>query len=598
MSRKIRQDNPGNAVLFPVAFILAAVPLMVYLKEITLSAIETESWGGDKTYSDFFNYFKSQWLIIITVLAILFFLGNQITKGFKIDKKFIYIPTGIYALLIILSTIFSKYKEVALDGFIARYEGMYILLCYIALMFIVINLVKSEKQMQFLLKALLISALIIGLIGAFQLIGLDLFRTNFGKRLILPQEYHDSLDAVDFRFEKSYIYSTLANPNYVGSYMVMLIPIAFTAFIFVKKIWVKAGFASLTLILIANLLGSRSRAGLIGAGVAVIFGLILLRKFILKRKLLFFGAVGVAIALFIGINAALNGMLINRIVSELNIMFSGEVQFFDLKDITFSDNKVSIVSGTETLNITKNENGLKFLNTQGADLNIDIKDIGNAKTITFKDEDYMGYFLVIQGRKITVYQKLVELEFSILDDGFSLIGIGNKEVKQIEKPESIGFVGKERLGSARGYIWSRSLPLLKKTLFLGFGPDTFTINFPQEDYIGKIRAYGTPKMIVDKPHNMYLQMAMNTGVLSLIAFLVVCGAYIIECFKLYLKKLDDSFICLAGTGIFLGICGYLVAAVFNDSMVAIAPVFWVLLGLGFVCNKWVTAQQLKVGTEK
>ena len=89
---------------------------------------------------------------------------------------------------------------------------------------------------------------------------------------------------------------------------------------------------------------------------------------------------------------------------------------------------------------------------------------------------------------------------------------------------------------------------------------------------------------------MYLQIALNTGILSLIAFLTICGAYIIDSIRLYFKNLDNSFVCLTGTGIFLGICGYLAAAVFNDSMVAIASVFWILLGLGFVCNGLVKNQ--------
>ncbi|HHX61128.1 MAG TPA: hypothetical protein GX707_10515 [Epulopiscium sp.] len=33
-------------------------------------------------------------------------------------------------------------------------------------------------------------------------------------------------------------------------------------------------------------------------------------------------------------------------------------------------------------------------------------------------------------------------------------------------------------------------------------------------------------------------------------------------------------------GIFAAICGYLIAGLFNDSVVSVAPVFWILWGLG------------------
>jgi F0F1-type ATP synthase assembly protein I len=50
----------------------------------------------------------------------------------------------------------------------------------------------------------------------------------------------------------------------------------------------------------------------------------------------------------------------------------------------------------------------------------------------------------------------------------------------------------------------------------------------------------------------------------------------------------------AGAAIFLAICGYLVTNFFNDSVVGIAPIFWVLLGLGFICNKMVRKQNASV----
>lgn len=584
MSRKIKQESYSNSVLLPIAFILFVIPMIVYMKVVKVKPVESANWNGDDLYPDFFNYCKSQWFIIAAILAAVIFIGYMMVKSLKIEKRFVYIPLGAYAVSIIFSTIFSEYRDVALSGFVARYEGMYILLCYLAVLIIVMNLVRSEKQVQFLINALLISALIIGIIGLFQFLELDLFRSNFGKRLILPKAYHSNLDGIDFRFEKSYIYATLANPNYVGSYMVMLIPIAITAFIYVKKIWLKAGMAALTLVFIANLLGSRSRAGLVGAVAAVIFGIILLRKYIFKKKLVSLGIIAAAAAVFVVINLSLNGLLTKRIVSEFKTIFSDNVQFYDLKDITFSDNKLSVAGSTETLNITKDGNAISFFDTDGNALNVDQKTNNEVTTVTFKDEKYKNYSIKIDKNILVITQKAISMEFAIMENGFSLIGNNNKLVNQIEKAPSIGFEGKERLGSARGYIWSRSLPLLKNAILLGYGPDTFAIKFPQEDYIGKIRAYGTARMIVDKPHNMYIQIALNTGVLSLLAFLVICGAYILDSIRLYFKNLDNSFACLIGTGIFLGICGYLAAALFNDSTVSIASVFWILLGLGFVCN--------------
>ena len=111
-----------------------------------------------------------------------------------------------------------------------------------------------------------------------------------------------------------------------------------------------------------------------------------------------------------------------------------------------------------------------------------------------------------------------------------------REAVILEHAEAWGFEGKEKLGSSRGYIWSRSLPLLKNTLFLGFGPDTFPVYFPQHDYFAKMIFLGNPYNIVDKPHNVYLQTAINTGLISLIALLAMFGIYLLDCARLYYKR--------------------------------------------------------------
>ncbi|MGI6124157.1 MAG: O-antigen ligase family protein [Acetivibrionales bacterium] len=593
MSRRLKEENPGQIILMPIAAIITIIPLIVFSKFVKLSEVEMKSWTGEPTYADFFSYYKSQWLIVFTVLALVFFFTYLIIKRFKFEKSFLYIPTALYGGLIVLSTVTSKYSDIAFKGFLGRYEGMLVLLCYLSLMLIVFNLVKAEKQIKFLLGALLISVAIICLIGLFQFLGMDLFKSDFGKKLILPKEYHQFKDNVNFRFEDTYIYSTLTNPNYVGSYAVLLIPVAFIFMLFSKKTYLKIGGAVLTGLLLINLFGSRSRAGLIGLFIIVVISAILFRKVIFKKKILASAIVVGVLVLFFGANFALKGALIERVVSELSLIKSDEAQFFDLQDITFNDNTVSIVSSTETLTIENRENDLFFFDAMGNPVDMKMQQSEGSTAIAFTDPLYKDYNLTVKGNIITVNQKGVSFLLRGIKGGFKLIGINGEETDNIVKAASIGFVGQERLGSARGYIWSRTLPMLKDRLLLGDGPDTFTIEFPQNDYIGKIRAYGTPHMIVDKPHNMYLQIAMNTGVLSLLSVLTLFGFYILQSLKLYMKSMNNSFASISGAGIFLSICGYLAAGVFNDSTVAIAPVFWVLLGLGFVCNKMMSAQVAK-----
>ena len=163
----------------------------------------------------------------------------------------------------------------------------------------------------------------------------------------------------------------------------------------------------------------------------------------------------------------------------------------------------------------------------------------------------------------------------------------------IDEPETIGFRGKEKLGSARGYIWSRSIPMMKDTFLIGYGPDTYAAKFPQNDLLGKWWAYDTPNMIVDKVHNLYLQYFINNGGLALLGFLVLVIAYIIQSFKLYALKGFYENKEILGIATTLAIIGYLGAGMFNDSVVSVAPIFWVLLGIGIAINFMIQKEKIE-----
>ena len=136
----------------------------------------------------------------------------------------------------------------------------------------------------------------------------------------------------------------------------------------------------------------------------------------------------------------------------------------------------------------------------------------------------------------------------------------------------------------RGYIWGRTIPLLKDYLLLGAGPDNFPFEFPQHDYLGKWWAYGTTNMVVDKPHNLYLQIFMNEGGIALLAFLVMAGAYLVDSIRLYAWRKGHTLPEILGIANCLAIIGYLFAGFFNDSVVSVAPIFWILFGAGVALN--------------
>ena len=70
-------------------------------------------------------------------------------------------------------------------------------------------------------------------------------------------------------------------------------------------------------------------------------------------------------------------------------------------------------------------------------------------------------------------------------------------------------------------------------MFVGYGPDTFLNHYPQDDFLAKIKSGYPLGWLVDKPHNLHLQIGINTWGFSLWVFLVLCGGYLWQSSRLY-----------------------------------------------------------------
>ncbi|WP_326511765.1 O-antigen ligase family protein [Clostridium intestinale] len=135
-----------------------------------------------------------------------------------------------------------------------------------------------------------------------------------------------------------------------------------------------------------------------------------------------------------------------------------------------------------------------------------------------------------------------------------------------------GKITNEALGSARVYIWKVALKAIEKNPLIGSGTDTFRYSiekyFPEDgqDYID---AYGA---IIDKAHNEFLQIAATMGIPALIAYLV----FIFLSLKNNIKNMWKSKINFIISITFIG---YLIQSFFNISVINVAPLFWMGLGL-------------------
>jgi len=586
--------------LIPLIFILVVLPLIskLYIYDPKLSGF---NWFPDSTEMyDIFLYYKSVFFILTAVIMALLILGKRFIEDRHAITSLEFFPLAAYAVLAFLSTLFSQYRSYGFAGIYEQFESVWVLLGYCVAAYYAYLFVEKE-DLAFLIRCFLIGIALLTALGLSQALCHDFFRSDLGQKIVT---YGTKFSSLSFNFEEDRVYMSLYNPNYVGSYAALVFPVLICCVIFFKtssKTDRNGKLVSIiecivSLLLLAGLtfclFKSASKSGIIA--VAGSFFLLFIVLIPHMKKYWYFGVL--AILLTAGSIFFVDRTMDHRLSSSIKALFQGEKTTYPLEDITVTEENVSFTYLGKTLHFLMKENyELEVTDEDGTVLPLEFD--GNY-TYTIADERYTD---------ISVFQFLIEDTVSM---GIDLLGttwyfsndndtgeylfynIYGKWTPFTKAPSAL-FTGRESIATGRGYIWSRTIPLLKKYILLGSGADTFTIVFPNNDYLGMYNS-GYTGQTITKPHNLYLQIAVQTGVLSLIAFLAFYLIYFVNSLLIYTKCRFDSYENKIGFGIFIGSFGYLVSGIINDSMITVAPVFWVLMGVGISMNRQIKNQKYKI----
>lgn len=610
LAPKIGDDTHWFQML-PIAFFTAVIIMITRMYSYE-RPMDQFFWSGNQNQlSDFFSYYKMVAILICAVLVLVLLLYRVFAQSLSIRKSYAYIPMLVYIVFVLLSYVFSEYKLFALWGFNDRFEGTLPIIGYMVMLFFIINTIRSERDIKWVVYPVAITSALLGLLGLTQALDHDFFRTDIGKKLITPSWFWNQVDSLNFTFENREIYQTVYNINYVSFYLTLLIPLFGMLFIMAcmkgkeEPIGKKIIWGALFTLAVFNLIGSASSGGLLGMAVVVIMGILVLNKKILKWWK--------PILILIILSIIMAGISYERWLPELKSAVGGatktnsESSSVDVANASKNHTvDYMITSGDSiTISFAKNEVILKtFANDPTALKITDSKEIPldlvpanvepfykindprfNQITIRIAQDSNSNHYFVVgtDGN---------EWPFMLTSDGPKYLnGVG--KLVDLHKVSSVGWKDNLAFGSGRGYIWSRSIPMMKDTLIIGHGADTYCIYFPQEDYAGKYNSgtFTTVKdIVIDKPHDMYLGMIIGTGGISMLALLALWGIYLIQSLMLYIKASYDRFITFTGSGIFLGICGFLVSAFVNDSSVSVMPMFYGLLGTGIAINSMLKRQ--------
>ena len=583
-SNSLKKESKSYIIsALPVIF-LVSVFLFAIHAVIVKTGLDGMFWYGESGYTvDVYAYFRMQIFIVLSIISIVYLIISVLSGSAKVYKNKVYIPMLIYVVMVFISYMASDYKHMAAVGFYERYENTFVLIGYMAITFYAMNMINDERAFKLIFYIFSACCAVLGIWGVLQTFEIDIYSLpswlymNSEISQMTNLKLSGAADSVRWFF---------TNQNYSSFFMVFPICISGMLIIWSQKIQWKIAFTVLLALMFYSLFNAKSLGGMVGAAVSAVVGLIVFNKKLIEWK------TSVVLIIIAGIVSA--AVSLPSIMGEIGSVtpvaslfsktaYADDAQQEGLKYVdidyvvTDGNNIIFNFAGTEVT--IKTESG-RVLGVYGADgseigLNTDYMQISEGEL-----ED-TGY------KTVNVKTANATWSFADLDGELYFVTPTGKGAK-LDKVESFGFENSQDFATYRGYIWSRTLPLIKDTILIGHGADTFALYFPQADYAGKYNIgyfSDATDIVVDKPHNMYLGMAVNTGVISLIAALCVFAFYLIDSFKIYSKNEYSGFISLMGAGVFVAVCGFLVAGLVNDSTVQVMPTFYALLGTGFAANR-------------
>ena len=602
----------GTLPAIPVFLALGFVPLIVTAKKYTADLNHYNWFSDSKTFVDIFLYWKGQALILLAFIMLLILAGRYVffpgkrhsakISAINHGKKEVlpFFCLGAYLLLAVLSTIFSKYPSLSLWGSYEQWEGLNVVLAYGILFFYAYQIANSEKIVRLVIYSIIIGSFFVGLIGTFQFFRMDFFRSSIGMKIMNLMSGEKM--SFSFNFSDGWVYATLYNPNYVGSYAALTLPISVAAaMIEWKKLPVFITVLSMisTCLLTITLLGSQSLTGCIGILAGLLFFFFYMFP-VIKRKAgkekMAGGIVGGIVCI-----GFLCFLFPQEIRSGTDKLFRPKADYHLVKELSSTDRglKVGTVKGgCFYVKVTGEEKNPFFVNDAAGGV-IPLSYEKTKDYYTLSDKNFANFRLypkkiTVNGQRypaVRIFNPTINKEWTLVKtkDSYMIYNAFHK-LDALRKIPQWGFEKNQHFGDKRGYIWSRTFPLLPQYLLIGSGPNTFTFIFPNDDYVGKtnMNYNGVP---VTKPHNMYLQIWTQTGVLSLLAFLLLFILYFIDSIRLYYNRKNYSVLESFGVAFLVAVFSYMVTGLANDSTVAVAPVYWGMLGIGMAINRIVKTSQ-------
>ena len=598
--------------------IIGLVPHIFLYEEYTPLASEKLYFKADN-YIDLLMLAKTRLFLVLAMFLLLVFISHVVKKKFEFKFDNFTKLAAVFFFIAVLSTIFSKYSDIAFWGAKDRYEGLLAITGYLILLIAGRYYFANRDFREKAKKVFIISATINGMIGILQISGVDIYLDTFLKYLLIPSRILNNLSIeISTSYDHIGAVASLYNPNYFGVYISLALAISVTTMFESNK---KILFHISNAILIFVLFASRSETGVISVIVFLILYFLLNFNNLIKQKLsllffltCFFGELllyhkfkGIDInrykyLIFVLIAGIAASIIINVLILY-KLKISNRIKSASLTVIILASTVFGLIAFIYISPSSQRDDKLISLAIFENEIHMNIERQGDIKVIA--DESSIELFINNENKPLT--QGNIGNRFLYIGDGLTytfdlyktvqmqgtdqykfvmwpgnlniLYASGNlipldlaDNIVRIDRPRGIAFLDQRgNVFSGRGYIWSKSIYTITKSPVIGHGPDTFAMVFPQNDFIGVYNELlpmykgAFTNTLIDKPHSAYIQVFYGMGIINFLIFLILIIFGIYKGIKDHLDKKESlSYLC--------ALIVFAIGSIFNDSTVAITAV--------------------------
>lgn len=599
-----------NSIGYFIMYLMVGVIPHIY-KYMVFTPAESESiYFKEPVYADLYMLAKSKAFLFLTVILLGIFIIQLLRKHISFIKDKITVGTGIFAGLVILSSVMSDYQDLVYWGAKDRFEGMWVWLAYLVVFTVARHYGSNKKFIERLLKVFVFSASIMAVFGLMQVWGYDIYTEGFLRWFCFPNNIAENMSAyMTSNTTKTLAVGALYNSNYFGVYCGMgtLGALALSFKDSTVNKWVYGGLMILSY---GAMISSRSEAALLGFSVglfalllisgeklwenkiftlALLLALITVDRYVVEIILKSQSNYAIYIYSFLAGLSLFGGALKLLVISNEKVLlhikrysFIISVSVVILSIIGFNllykvfpapavrntiehliieNNVLELkLSSDEQVKFKFSQLGVIGFGEDGRDLNhILVED--NFVRITTKIRTYEFEYNYYSNGYLATMKYPIEL--NVFYDGSTIkyvdkiTGIGD-----IQYPEKLKYYSdKGSSFSRRGYIWSVYMPIIQDNIIVGHGLETYSLVFPQKDYIGKNNFFKEQRsMVVDKPHSTYLMLGISMGGLGIL-FL---GLFIVALLNQYFSRIDIMNEYTVSVTLLVVI---LIAGIFNDSII-------------------------------